>query len=375
MRGHRWTRLQRAGRLLALGGFGALCLASRAGEAAAQATQVAPAPTRVLSGTVTSVADALPVPFALVRIVTPGDTAPVPRAVVREAISNANGRYDITDLPEGVYRLQVARIGFRPVVSGVVRVGGGTPVRFDMQVPSRAVQLAAVRVLANPPCVTGASLASEPHLLTLWTETQKGVRTRSAFEREFRFRVTTREEVTVRWRFKRDRPERRVSAYVNEPDSVDVRDRRLRARRAREGYVRSNMVALPDERDLLADDFLRGHCLESQVADSAGALGLRFRPVAARSAAVDIRGAIWIEPSTYQIERLDIQYLEGGKVYAGFRIAYADVAVGPASLRLRTRGDGVLHHLRGQASVVAHGARSRFTYEYSDVVQTAGQPR
>ncbi|MES2522617.1 MAG: carboxypeptidase-like regulatory domain-containing protein [Gemmatimonadota bacterium] len=342
------------------------------------AAQAAPAATGMLRGTLNSVDNDAPIAFALVRIVAVGDSAATPTAVLQQAISSATGQFSFVAVPVGTYRLQVARIGYQPILSSVLHIAGGASVRQDLRLPSTAIQLAAVTVRANPPCLTATELHNEPATATLWAEAQKGMQIRREFERQYRFTMSMQQVVHVQWRLKKSGPDHRRATLLSEPDSVPVREARLRARRAKEGYANGNQVALPDDKELLDDDFLRTHCLESSIAEGQGVVGLRFRPIGKSSGNTDVRGTIWIDASTYHVHHVNLEYVEGeNDVFAAFRVDYAPVAVGPATMHLRIGGEGVLFHLRGVAAMLAQGARATFAFSYMDVqlARTLGESR
>ena len=332
---------------------------------------------QITSGTVTGIAlraeDGTPIPFALVRLLRADDPSAVAAPTIGQVITTATGRFQLPPVPAGAYRLQLARIGYRPVLSPVLHVAPGATVRQELRGATQAVELAAVTVHGGPSCLTAAQLADEPRLATLWAEAREGVEVRRAFDRQYRYARVLRQDVTIRTRFKTAH-EVRVDTLVSEPDSVDVRERRLRARREAQGYARGNGLTLPDEAELLDDAFLRGHCLETAVAEADGALGLRFRPAHGRRAGADIRGTIWVAADTYQMRRLEFEYVEGdGAPYATSRVDYGDVAAGGSALRLGTGGAGTIVRPRGAARALVKGAAATFTYTYQDVRQVGAR--
>jgi hypothetical protein len=166
-----------------------------------------------------------------------------------------------------------------------------------------------------------------------------------------------------------------VDTVVSEPDSVLARERRLRASREARGYATGNLIELPDERELLDTEFLRGHCVETAVAEADGALGLRFRPVQPRRDGVDIRGTIWVAADTYQMRRIEFEYVDGGDdaPFARSHADYADVAVGGGALRLRTTGGGAITRVRGPMRAALKRATATFTFTYADVRQVGAR--
>ena len=315
--------------------------------------------------------DGAPIPFALVRLLpaeSPAAAAPAPGGALRAA-SNANGRFHFAGVAPGAYRLQLARIGYRPVLSPVLRVAAGETLRHDVRGATQAVRLDPVMVRGTPTCLTAARLGEEPRLATLWAEAQKGVELRRAFDRQHRYARVLRQDIVVQQRFRKASREVRVDTAVHEPDSVLAREQRLRAARETKGYASGNFIELPDEAELLADAFLRDHCLETEVAEADGALGLRFRRVRPRREGVAIRGTIWVAADTYQMRRLEFEYVdaEDDDPFARSRVDYADVPVGGSTLRLRTTGDGAIRRIRGPMRAAVKRASATFTYTYQDV--------
>jgi hypothetical protein len=356
--------------LLSLGVLAVAFLGGTARVADAQATPGA------VEGSTMSAADGAPIPFALVRLLPATPSSAGARTAdsgaaraVQQAASNANGRFRFAGVAPGVYRLQLARIGYRPVLSPVLTVTGGETLRQDLRGATQAIELAAVTVRGTPSCLTGAQLADEPRLATLWAEAQKGVELRRAFDRQHRYTRVLRQDIELQPRFRKVTRQVRVDTAVSEPDSVPARERRLRAARQANGYATGNLIELPDERELLSDAFLAGHCLETTVAEAEGALGLRFRPVRGRREGVDIRGTIWVAADTYQMRRLEFEYVDAGDAdpFARSRAEYADVAVGGSALRLRTTGDGAILRIRGPMRAGVKRASATFTFTYQDV--------
>jgi len=334
-----------------------------------------------IAGTALRLEDGAPIPFALIRLLAaepppsgPGAAraaAPPAVAAVQQVASNANGRFQFAGVTPGVYRLQLARIGFRPVLSPVLTVTAGETLRHDLRGATQVVELAAVTVRAGPTCLTAAQLANQPRLATLWAEAQKGVELRRAFDRQYRYTSLQRQDIEIHPRIGRVKREVRVDTAFREPDSVLVRAQRRQARREAQGYATGNLIALPDDAELLDDPFLRSHCLETEVAEESGALGLRFRPVQGRREGVDIRGTIWVAADSYQMRRLEFEYVDAGddKPYARSRADFADVAVGGSVLRLRTTGEGLFLRARGPMRAIVKRVTATFTYTYLDVRQ------
>src|SRR5215216_6462395 len=77
----------------------------------------AQAPTGAVRGVAKLSEDSTSIPFALVRLI-PTDTT----FRSREAITDAQGRFQFAAVPVGLYRLQLLRIGYRPALTPVIEV-------------------------------------------------------------------------------------------------------------------------------------------------------------------------------------------------------------------------------------------------------------
>jgi hypothetical protein len=218
------------------------------------------------------------------------------------------------------------------------------------------LQLAGITVGGR--CLTAAQLPDEPAVHALWNEARKGIEARRAFALQYRFTRVLRQEVAMKPRVGKTHRELTVDTTISEPDSVLVRERRRQASRQAEGYGKQGRttfhLSLPNETELLDEDFLRDHCLESSADEEAGALALRFRPVRPAGNRIDIQGTIWVDAKTYLIRRLDLEYVEGKRSAARGTIYYEDTPVMGTVLRLPVRG-----HLTGHPGGVLGVAFAR----------------
>ena len=72
--------------------------------------------------------------------------------VGRQTFSNAEGQFGFAALPPGASRLRVARRGFTPRELAVLLTAGADPPVVQVELDRASFSLAAVRVLAYPPC-------------------------------------------------------------------------------------------------------------------------------------------------------------------------------------------------------------------------------
>jgi len=352
--------LTRAGRAL----LGSLVLL--AAESGAQPT--ASPPGGGIEGIARGDADAAgPVPYALVRLLAADADAPV-----AQTVTGAAGRFRFADVPAGRYRLQLVRIGYRPVVSPALdapalAVGAGQTLTYEMRVAAQPVALAAVTVAGNAACLTGDRVAADPVLGTVWQQARDGVELRRAFERQYRFVRLRHQDVTIRRRLGGPAHEIRDDTLVSHPDSAEARDTRRRLERQQRGYRTGNLFSVPEEKDLVDPEFLRTHCLDGELAQADGLIGLRFRPVTPRRDGEDVRGTVWLDTASYLARRLDVEWLRGTTRTAAARLDYTDVPVAGGALRLPGDVALTVERVSGAGRALVRDASARVTVTYRDI--------
>lgn len=322
-----------------------------------------PAQISVLEGTVTASEDSSAIAYALLRLEAQEGNTWIMR---QQGITRENGRFRFAAISPGTYRVQLLRIGFKPQLSEVARVTGGSITRLDMRAPAQSVVLATVSVYANATCLSARQLSSNEKLAELWRQVRTGVETRRAFEQQYSFQRTLKQDVILERRIGGRKRQSNVAVVVYDPDSVSARDARRQARNRTLGYGSLTTITLPDEKEIFDDSFLATHCVETDVAEENGAFGLRFRPLSIRRDIAEVRGQVWVDAKTYQVRRLEVEYQRGDKPFAEAAVDYADVVIGGKPLRLPSTGTAILQP-SGAAAVVVKRATSKFNYAYDRV--------
>jgi hypothetical protein len=327
----------------------------------------APSPAaRAQGGTIEGVARAAeggaPVAFALVRLIR-ADSAASLAGTAPQGITNADGRYRFGGVAAGRYRVQLLRIGFRPVLSDPVQVAAGEAVQLPLRVASQPLPLPPVTVTAEA-CVTAKELARQPRLQTLWQQARDGASVRLGLMARFRYRGMSREEsgeLTDSGRGPVDTLDR---PFVSDPRSaLRNAERNRSARLSRSYYGPNDGWFLPNELDVLHDDFLKAHCFEPTVERGEGELGLRFQPLQVRRGFLDVRGTIWLDSTTYLTRRIDFEYVDGGESRGTVRLDFSDVAVAGGVLRMPVGG---VFAMRPSRKNPARRTEGKLTFTYSD---------
>jgi hypothetical protein len=279
-----------------------------------------------------------PIAFALVRLVSADSTAGT-RGAPPQGITSADGRFRFGGISAGSYRVQLLRIGFRPVLSDAVHLAAGETVQLPLDVASQPLQLPTVTVRAEG-CVTGAALASHPQLLTVWMQARDGASIREGLMARYRFRSSVH-EVGLEHRSGGLTPAgTRTDTVVSDPKYALSSAARRRAQRNSRGYAGfpNDGWALPNELDVLHDDFLRVHCLDPAIQRGDGEIGVRFRPLRTRRGIRDVGGTIWLDSASYLARRLELEYMEDDKSRGTVRVDYGDVDVAGGTLRMPVAG-------------------------------------
>ncbi len=282
-----------------------------------------------------------PVQFALVRLVR-ADASPLPSDGQPQGITNAEGRYRFDDVAPGRYRVQLLRIGFRPLLSDPVQVAAGETVQLDLRVASEPLVLPPVTVTADV-CVTGKALKAHPQLQTLWQQARDGASVRTELMRRFRYHVLSHEESSGLAADGTTTPGTFDHRYASDPKWAAKNAARNRQQRLSRGYYGPTNAwgdgfYVPNELDVLHEDFLKTHCFVPAAAIGVGEVGLRFRPLRTRRNFLDILGTIWLDSATYLARRIELEYLDFDQPRGTVRVDFADVPVAGGTLRMPVGG-------------------------------------
>jgi hypothetical protein len=307
----------------------------------AASTPDANAQSAVIEGVARTEREGAPVAFALVRLVR-ADSTRLPAQTPLQGITNATGRYRFTGVAPGRYRVQLLRIGFQPVLSDPIDVAAGVTVQFALRVTWQPVLLPPVMVTASL-CVPATEFRNHPQLETLWQQARDGASIRTEFMARFRYHVLLHEESVER---KPDGSPAGVvdQSHVSDPRSAARNAARKRAERISRGYYGPRRDTLdgfyvPNELDILHEDFLRTHCFVPVASHGVGEVGIRFRPLRARRDFLDIGGTIWLDSATFLARRIELEYVDGDDSRGTVRIDFGDVTVAGSALRMPVGGE------------------------------------
>lgn len=316
-----------------------------------------------------------PVEFALVRLVR-ADASPLPSDGPPQGITNADGRYRFDGVEPGRYRVQLTRIGFQPLLSDPAQVAAGETVKLDLRVTAEPLKMPPITVTADV-CVPAKNLEEHPQLQTLWQQARDGAAVRTELMARFRYHVVSHEES---YELKPDGPTAPGTLdqpYVSDPKWAVKNAARNREQRLSRGYYgpsndKGDGFYVPNELDVLHQDFLKTHCLVAAPARGEGEVGLRFRPLRTRRNFLDILGTIWLDSATYVARRLDLEYVDGVESRGTVRVDFADVPVAGGTLRMPV---GSSFTMRPSRSNPARRTEGKVTITYSGFEEVPGRNR
>jgi len=247
-------------------------------------------------------------------------------------LADEHGDFVLYAPASGRYRLRASRIGLRPLTSELFDLAGDTT--FALQMVDLPLDLPAVTTRERTQCSvrpdSGLALAS------LWEDVKTALLA-TAITRE-----------GARYRFDLVDHTRVYDFATRELLDVDLTESSLYATRSwasvpperlrRDGYVfesrDSTAFIAPDIETLLSDYFVSTHCFRIGAHGRSDSLiALDFDP-AARAKHVEVRGTLWIDRRTHELESLDFNYVNlalpvsGADSVAGGHVGFARLTSG-----------------------------------------------
>ncbi len=314
-----------------------------------------------LSGLLLTEGSGVPVEGAHIRLVDPDEL------VVAEDISNTRGAFSLPRPPAGVYRLMVARIGYRSWSSDTLHVDWSPESRtLRLEIPVEPIPLPELSVSEENVCPTTVeererAFALYESVLPILTTVSHTEDLGSLRMRLVRPRKTYHRQGT--YRFVRDTTTVVVGRSLSNASPEHL---------AAHGYaaVVDTMTTFyaPDGDALAAPGFLATHCLRPVESDDESTIGLSFEPKAGREV-VDVAGVLWIDTIAGGPRELEFRYtsvrpflrehLEPA-LRLWFEAHHGRVNFGKIQIRDEARFGGVLHFVRvGRDRWVIHEWRIR----------------
>jgi hypothetical protein len=229
---------------------------------------------------------------------------------VGRALTEADGDYRLTAPGPGTYRVRTLRIGYRSFVTDPIVLAAGDDVTRTIAVSTIAFTLDTVRAFGRNSCNVVAR-DSMSTVAAIWDQVRSALiatqlslsrnliyATSISYQRmlDARSQHVGSQSVNVRTEFARQpwtslRPDslRKVGYVFTTPDNA-------------------RMYYAPDLAVLLSDAFTEDHCFRIARASDDRRLGIDFEPTPERSNTTEIRGTLWLDRGTNELQHLEYRY-------------------------------------------------------------------
>ena len=240
------------------------------------------------------------------------------------------GRFTLRAPRTGTYNLRADRIGYASITSPPLELAPGTAAFHDMVVPVQAIALDNITVEGERRCVLRPEGGLD--VARVWEEARKALAAAAFTDETSIYRYVT-------MKYERDLDTEARTVTNEQRNFSDLMQRQTFVSRPvdelmADGFVQEEedgtFYYAPDANVMLSDAFLDTHCLRVREGEdeTAGLIGLAFEPVEGRRGHIDIRGVMWLEPESSELQWLEYNYADleaelrsrhvGGKVmFAG----------------------------------------------------------
>lgn len=228
---------------------------------------------------------------------------------VARTLSNQRGAFSLRLPSAGTYRLQILRIGYRPMIGPSVTLAADEVQSIKLVYVATAVTLSAINVRDKQTCRVNADTGLG--VARVWDEARKAML----------MSQTTMADapLNAEW-IEYDRVLDSTARIVRRQTVHTTKAPTTHAFRAvplalldTAGYVVVDATGTsyyaPDAEVLLSDTFIRAHCF--RIDDSRrteGLLGLRFEPSRDRADKREILGTMWLDEKSAELRNVDFGY-------------------------------------------------------------------
>ncbi|MGQ0816126.1 MAG: carboxypeptidase regulatory-like domain-containing protein [Gemmatimonadota bacterium] len=224
------------------------------------------------------------------------------------AFTDEHGRFHIKAPLPGHYRLRLQRIGFQDIDTDSFLIPTAATTEKRIELALLPIEIPAITASAKRQCAT--SITGNHAAAALWREARKGLDALllSELQRSYQFHVRrfTRRLELPDLRIRSDSSYERILRSDGSP-FVSPPVRQLLESGFFERTDSGTFYHAPDPRVLVSDGFAQVYCFGATEDISADLVGLIFLP-SARSGPPAIAGTLWLDRSSFNLERLDFSY-------------------------------------------------------------------
>ncbi len=233
-------------------------------------------------------------------------------ALAGRILTDDLGRFTLRAPRGGTYTLRADRIGYASMASPALELAPGAAVLHDMVVPVQAIALANITVEGERRCVLRPEGGLD--VARVWEEARKALAAAAFTDETSVYRYVT-------MKYQRDLDSDARTVTNEQRNFSDLMQRQTFVSRPVEELMADGFVQeeedgtyyyAPDANVMLSDAFLDTHCLRVRQGEdeTADLIGLAFEPVERRRGHIDIRGVMWLEPASSELQWLEFAYAD-----------------------------------------------------------------
>lgn len=231
---------------------------------------------------------------------------------VGRILTDELGRFTLRAPRAGTYNLRADRIGYASITSPPLELAPGTAAFHDMVVPVQAIALDNITVEGERRCVLRPEGGLD--VARVWEEARKALAAAAFTDETSIYRYVT-------MKYERDLDPEARTVQNEQRNFSDLMQRQTFVSRPVEELMADGFVQeeedgtfyyAPDANVMLSDAFLDTHCLRVRQGEdeTEGLIGLAFEPVDGRRGHIDIRGVMWLEPESSELQWLEYNYAD-----------------------------------------------------------------
>ena len=232
------------------------------------------------------------------------------QTVVKRALTNGQGAYQLLGSIPGEYRLRTLRIGFQPTLSNPLLLNVGEVRNERLVLESVRVLLAPVRISERRICGSQALIGNDA-VLVAWEQATASMAAATLLSASRGLTATT---MQIERRLEPGSRRVRTQEISMHTDYVTEPWKALTADTLRNvGYVwvdatDSITYNAPGLEVLLSPHFREDHCLQLVAGRNVDEVGLKFEPIPSRRKRSEITGTLWLVRATAMLVRLEFTF-------------------------------------------------------------------
>lgn len=232
-------------------------------------------------------------------------------SIVARALTDERGAFRVATSHAGRYRLRTMRIGYRAATSAPIALFVGGEVEQQIRLSGVQVALDTVMVVDRSSCrVTSDDNAVATLTVLDQARTALSAAQLSLSGRTVRATTTSYDRLLdAGGRRVSQQSSRTTTAYVRQPWQAISPDRSHRAGFVSFGNDNSITYNAPSIDVLVSSAFVEDHCFRIVTDGRSDLIGVAFEPSPARKKIPEIKGTLWLNRQSAELQGLDYRYV------------------------------------------------------------------